>query len=363
MLSSRKSRLLVAIGLAVAIFFSAVYVAGRALLARLDPMVREQVVRYLHERFHADVQLAALHITLPHLSKMSLVFHRQRGAIVQVDGEKLTIGRAGIQLLSIQQMHFAVDVASVMEPRKSVQAVSIRGLVITVPPRGENKPAPEDAKQQQDEQRKGKLNVEIEQVDIRDAKLVILPKDKTKHPLDYHIEHLLLTPIAPDSPWNYAADLNIPKPPGHVLSRGKFGPWNADEPGDTFLDGHYQFDNADLSIFNGIAGILSSTGDFKGTLDTIEASGDASVPDFRLKVSGNRVPLRTHFEALIDGTNGNTTLKPVRATLGQTNFTTSGTILKHEDAPARSISLKVNMPVEASNEPVMPLALLKDKTS
>ena len=91
-----------------------------------------------------------------------------------------------------------------------------------------------------------------------------MPKDKTRQPLDYHIEHVLLTPVGPDAPLNYAADLNIPKPPGHILSKGHFGPWNADEPGDSQLDGDYSFDHADLGIFNGIAGILTSTGQFRG---------------------------------------------------------------------------------------------------
>ena len=190
--------------------------------------------------------------------------------------------------------------------------------------------------------------MQIDEVDIRDATLLILPKDKTRQPLFYHIDHLLLRPVGPDAPMNYAADLNIPKPPGHVLSRGRFGPWNADEPGDTFLDGSYQFDHADLSVFNGIAGILASTGKFQGTLAAIRATGEASVPDFRLTISGNRVPLQTQFEALIDGTNGNTILQPVHATLGQgatvTHFTTNGAIVKHDKDPMRTISLVVSMP-------------------
>jgi hypothetical protein len=212
---------------------------------------------------------------------------------------------------------------------------------ITVPPKGEGEASGGQAPPHQKNER---LNVQLDQVDIRDCTLVILPKDKTRKSLDYQIDHLLLTPVAPDSPWNYAADLNIPKPPGHVLSRGRFGPWNPEAPGDTFVDGKYQFEHADLSVFNGIAGILQSTGEFQGTLAAIRANGDAYVPDFRLSISGNRVPLRTHYDALIDGTNGNTTLQPVRATLGQTNFTTSGAILKHENAPQRSISLVVSMP-------------------
>ena len=53
---------------------------------------------------------------------------------------------------------------------------------------------------------------------------------------------------------------------------------------------------------------------------------EAGLPDFRLKRSGQRVPLHTRFEVMVDGTNGNTTLKPVVATLGSTHFTTSGAV-------------------------------------
>ncbi len=44
------------------------------------------------------------------------------------------------------------------------------------------------------------------------------------------------------------------------------------------------------------------------------------MPDFRLTISGNPVPLSTTFEVGVDGTNGNTTLKPIYATLGKTHF-------------------------------------------
>ena len=72
-------------------------------------------------------------------------------------------------------------------------------------------------------------------------------------------------------------------------------------------------------------------------------TGEARVPDFTLKASGNPVPLTTQFEALVDGTNGNTVLKPVVARLGSTPFTTSGAIIKHEDLGKRAIDLTVHM--------------------
>ncbi|HYO83357.1 MAG TPA: AsmA-like C-terminal region-containing protein, partial [Bryobacteraceae bacterium] len=129
-----------------------------------------------------------------------------------------------------------------------------------------------------------------------------------------------------------------------IVSKGRFGPWIAGDPSSTYLAGNYVFEKADLGVFNGIAGILHSTGNFEGTLSAISARGQATVPDFRLKMSGNRVPLKANFEVLVDGTNGNTILKPVRATLGSTWLTTSGGIIKHEGDRRRSIQLDVNMP-------------------
>ena len=249
-----RKRVLIAIPIALAIFFTAVFIAGRTLMGRFEPMVRDQAIRYLQDRFHADVELAALHISLPQLSTIGLVFHKQRGSIVQVDGEGLSLRRSGSTepLFVIRKLHFTVDVASVLDARKTVDGVSLQGVRITVPPKSDVAPQPGQTRGKKSKQ----LNVEIDQVDIRDATLVILPRDKTRQPLTYQIEHVLLTPVGPDAPLNYAADLNIPKPPGHVLSKGHFGPWDADVPGDTKLDGDYSFEHADLSVFNGIAGIL-----------------------------------------------------------------------------------------------------------
>src|SRR5262249_39748050 len=104
------------------------------------------------------------------------------------------------------------------------------------------------------------------------------------------------------------------------------------------------FEKADLGVFNGIAGTLDSTGTFEGTLGAIDARGEARIPNFRLKMANNPVPLTTRFEVRVDGTNGNTTLKPVHATLGSTHFTTSGAVIKHEGHDHRTISLNVSMP-------------------
>jgi hypothetical protein len=184
----------------------------------------------------------------------------------------------------------------------------------------------------------------INEVIVTNAKLVILPKDRAKVPLDFDIHHLRLESVGMGQPMKYTATLTNPKPPGEIQTLGTFGPWAAVEPAETSITGQYTLDKADLGVFAGIAGILTSTGSFDGSLGEINAKGEATVPDFRLKMSGSRVPLSTRFEVVVDGTNGNTHLKPVVATLGRTQFTTSGAIIKHEGDARRTVSLNVMMP-------------------
>jgi hypothetical protein len=221
-----------------------------------------------------------------------------------------------------------------------VPLVKIDGMVINIPPKGK-RPELGDDKADDAASRTGVI---IEEVLITDSKITMLPKNPAKRPLEFALHHIRLESAGVDVAMKYDAALTNAKPRGEIISQGTFGPWVADEPGNTPLDGDYTFDNADLGVFDGIAGILHSKGKFEGSLNSITAKGEASVPDFRLKSAGNRVPLTTRFQVLVDGTNGNTILQPVHGTLGHTSFTTSGGIIKHEDDEHRTISLDVSMP-------------------
>jgi hypothetical protein len=95
-------------------------------------------------------------------------------------------------------------------------------------------------------------------------------------------------------------------------------------PGESPLTGDYRFEHADLAGFKGIAGILSSTGHYEGTLRDLVVDGETETPDFRLTHFGNALPLHTRFHAQVDGTNGDTWLEPVDATLGHSHFTAQG---------------------------------------
>jgi hypothetical protein len=276
-----------------------------------------------------------------------MLFTRGRGTVAAVEGEGVVMRMRGRPnsppLFSIQKFITGVNVGALFDTPKHVPVVTITGLQINIPPK-EERSAPESARPAPDRAEDSGSSVIIDRVDLKKATLVLLPRDKTKKPLRFDIHDVKLESAGPGVAMKYDCLLTNPKPPGEIHSFGSFGPWNSTEPGDTPLNGDYTFDHADLGVFVGIAGILRSKGRFEGELDTITARGEAYVPDFRLKRSGNPVPLRTKFEVIVDGTNGNTILKPIQATLGSTRFITSGAVFKHEGDTHRSIKLDVNMP-------------------
>jgi hypothetical protein len=316
------------------------YLAASVIAKRFEPALRAQAIKYMQDRFHSEVEIGSLHINRPKMSTVQILLRHGRGAIVAVEGQGVTMRFGGDRsrppMFAIKKLFFTVDLEVLVAPTKSVNFVSIDGMDINVPPK--------DARPSLGGGDESKSGVVFQNVQIRDVALTLLPSDVSKPPLRFHIARLHLKSVGSNSASNYDADLTIPKPPGTIKSSGDFGPWNASTPGDTPLKGNYTFDNADLGIFNGIAGTLSSKGTFDGALDSVNVRGTAYVPNFRLKMSGNALPLSTTFEALVDGSNGNTVLQPVRATLGRTNFTTAGAVIKNDQYSKRSITLKVTMP-------------------
>jgi len=346
---SRRKKYAAGLGVASIAVLAGLIVAGSILSHRIEPYIRRRAEQYLRDRFHADVRIAALHVRMPKLSPLRMLFTRGRGAIAAVEGEDIVMrmwGRPDAPpLFGIRKFATAIDLGALVDSAQHV-SVTITGLEITIPPKGE-RPDPGSAKNTPGaagREAESHPPVVIDRVEAKEATLVILPKDKARKPLRFDIHDLQLQSSGPGGAMKYACALTNPRPPGEIHSSGAFGPWNSAEPGDTPLHGDYTFEHADLGVFAAIAGILRSSGSFEGELDSITARGEAYVADFRLKRSGNHVPLRTKFEVLVDGTNGNTILKPVEATLGSTRFTTSGAVFKHDGDSHRTIKLDVNMP-------------------
>lgn len=337
--TARRKQWLIRAAIAVAILGIATFATLIYMGSRFEPYIREQAVLYLKKRFDSDVELTRLHIDVPGDAAMKLLFGKKI-ALATAEGDGLILrhkGRRDVPPMFVLR-HFTatVDMQTLFTPAKSVPLVVLVGMEINIPPRGER---PELGGSSG-----GTSGVRIEQVSIHEAKLTILPRDPSRVPLRFDLHEVQLTSVAKEDAMQYNAFLTIPKPKGEIRSAGTFGPWATEEPSETPLTGNYRFENADLSVFAAIGGILTSTGQFEGQLGTIHASGEATVPDFRLKMSGNPVPLSTTFEAVVDGTSGNTTLRPIHARLGSTNFVTSGAVIKHDGDTHRTITLDAHMP-------------------
>jgi hypothetical protein len=94
-----------------------------------------------------------------------------------------------------------------------------------------------------------------------------------------------------------------------IETSGTFGPWGREAPGQTPLEGTFTFEHADLDVFKGISGVLSAVGTFGGTLERIAVHGVTDTPDFTVKAGGHAMPLHATYDAIVDGTNGNTSSK------------------------------------------------------
>ena len=344
-MTARKRNWIVAISLAVTLVGAGLIIAGSILTRRIEPLARQTAIRYLNQRFDCDAQLQTLHIRLPKTSLFHLILTLGRGIWAHIDGEGLSMRMRNrpdaVPLFVIQKFHGEVSVESLLHPPVFVSQIVVDGMQIQIPPRGER---PHGQASSDTGRTTSSSQLTIGKVGIHNATLTLQPKDPHKTPLQFDIQNVELQSVRAGAPMRYDVSMANAKPPGRIHATGEFGPWVAGEPGETPLNGDYIFEKADLGVFHGIAGTLNSTGKFEGQLASITVRGQASVPNFQLRISGNPVPLFARFTAVVDGTNGNTILQPVTATLGSTNFTTSGGIIKHEANQPRTISLKASMP-------------------
>ncbi len=171
------------------------------------------------------------------------------------------------------------------------------------------------------------LRFEVDSIQCKDAHLTLETSKPGKLPLEFAIAHIKLIGVSAGGPMHFDAELTNPRPPGTIVTSGSLGPWLVEDPGETPVAGKYRFEHADLSVFKGIAGILSSTGKYQGVLRDMTVDGQTDTADFRLTHFGTALPLDTRFHATVDGTNGDTWLQPVDATLGRSHFTAEGKIV------------------------------------
>lgn len=338
---SRRKKWIIGLSVGFGSILLVLFTLGVYFARHFEPYLREQTISYLEQKFNAEVDLVALKVRMPLDSPLEIIARGGKGAMVRISGERISLKLRALPgrptFMTMRKFSFEVDLNSALEKKGLVRKVRLEGLELNMPPKGE-KPKSEHPRNPSDSSALP-VQVHIDDIVADGARLTITPRDPSKEPLVFEIHKLRLESAGNGVPMRYKAELTNAKPPGLIHSTGSFGPWNTDEPSETPLSGKYDFRDADLSVFQGIAGKLASTGSFHGVLSRFEADGEARVPDFRLTVSGNPVPLETKYHAIVDGTNGNTLLDPVEVKLGQSLFDVKGGIVRNSVEKGKTVDL------------------------
>jgi len=313
------------------LFLIVVAVCIRVVIVRAQPILRTRVIETLSARFKSPVELAELHVWIANG--------------LHVDGKGLKIYGAtdpnpwegGVQpLLEIGEFRFQTALGNLFQEPMNVDTIYVSGLTMNIPPKTDRKQMSTFRK------RGGKMSITVDRFVCADTKLLINTDRPGKPPLEFDISDLRMKDIGPGQPLRFEATLVNPKPVGNIQSTGAFGPLNEESPRDSAVVGDYSFTHADLGTIAGIGGILASTGKYAGTLGRIEVEGQTDTPDFRVAVSGHHVPLHTDFHAIVDGTDGDTYLDPVKARVLHSSFTASGKIVRMK-VPQHGHDIELNV--------------------
>lgn len=336
---------------------AALAVVATILLRRAEPLARAVIVQILEDHFHARVELDSFHISLVDglqaEGKGLRIWPPAQETGGAAPGSSASASAPGQQpLIRLDSFRFHAPLRFPANGKLHISRLQLQGLTIRIPAHAYHAggTAPET-----NVSSSGKLSVqvEIDTVLCSDVLLVHETDKPGKLPLQIPISSLKLTHVSLNGPMDFEADLTNPRPNGPIHTTGSFGPWVVDDPGMSPVAGSYRFDHADLSVFKGISGSLTSTGSYQGTLNSIAVVGETDTPNFSLTRSGNPLPLHTTFHALVNGTDGDTWLDPVDATLVHSHFTAQGEIVRvlanDPGSPPHSIGHDINLKVKVDN--------------
>jgi hypothetical protein len=285
-------------GLSIAV----IIVLGVLFLVWRWPFTRDAVLTDLEQASMSKVSIVAFHGTyFPRpgcvLDRVTFQHNPKTGSPPLITIEKLRIesGFAGL---------FA----------KHVQRIRAEGLRVLIPPRGSGEHF----------QTPQRSSFAISELIANGAVLEIETHDPDKQPLQFSFHSFVLNNVGSSGPASFQARFSNPEPPGEIVTSGKFGPWNSDDVGKVAVSGEYVFEQADLGVFHGIAGMLSSSGKFAGTLSRIEVLGLTDTPNFTVTSSSHREHVKAQFHAVVNGENGDTFFQPVIANFRKTTVWSEG---------------------------------------
>jgi hypothetical protein len=315
-----RRRLLIAAGLV-----TLVIVVAATARRLVEPRVHHAIVSGLSASLESTVELGA--------TRLSFVPLRFRA-------ESLTIrhhGRTDVPpLVVIRTLDADFTLRGLLG--QVIEEVAIDGMELNIPPRPESggPRVPMTG-----EHEGGTPNVVIRRLTARNIRLAVIPRESGKNPKVWDIFSLAMRDIATNAPASYEASITNPIPAGSIMAAGHFGPWQAGDPGATPLDGRYTF-AAELGTVKGIEGHLDAKGEMEGVLDRIGTRGETFTERFRVpRLRAGSLPLKTRYEAVVDGTKGDVELTRVDIELGKSQLLARGVVEGTKGITGKRVTLNV----------------------
>jgi AsmA-like C-terminal region len=283
---------------------------------RISPFARQAVIQDLQDASGSTVTIRSYrrtHFPAPGCVLEGVEFHKAENKYTFLSIDKLVIKGTYLGVL-----------------RHHVQRIKAVGARVIVPPFGSNLTFQTQHS-----------NIVIDEV-VADGTIVEFANEDSKEkPLQFEVHKGLIQDVRWGAPLQYKLEFHNPNPPGEISVQGKFGAWTTGHPGDTPISGDYTFEHADLSVYGGIRGFLSSKGKFEGILQHINVMGDTDTPDFEVEAGGHKVKLTSKFDAYVDGIRGDTYLKRVEGHLGRTTIIADGSIASSPNHPGKSAEIEL----------------------
>ncbi len=328
---SKRRKVWTWLGAGLAVAAIALAIAFQIMIDRAEPILKNRVVKTLSSHFASRVDLDSLQVSIWHGLNVT-----GKGLRIFPRPDVMAAG-AKAPLIAIEEFDFHAPIAGIFIKPMHIGAVHVRGLDVEIPPkemRGKHSSLPRHF---------GKDDLEVDSIVCEDSRLVIGTTKPDKDPLLFKLQHIELHDVGPADPWDYDAILTNAVPRGNIHAVGTFGPWNTESPGDSNVTGKFIFDQADMNTIHGLGGMLHSNGRFSGQLDRIDIHGTADVDGFSLDTANHPLPLKTEYDATVDGTSGDTYLHSVKAQLASSHFSCAGAIV-NEKGKGHSIDLDVDVP-------------------
>jgi hypothetical protein len=292
------------------------------LVASRWPFTRDTVLRALQEKFASTVEFKTFHGTYftPGCVAEGVTFRR--------NGDRNAPPIATAERLIIQANYLGF-----FRVPKRIRRVKVEGLHVFVSP-----PSERAGGNTRSAPRLEQFALILDEITADGAVVEFASGESGSAPLTFEIHKLTLNSVADDRAMSFHAMLQNPKPPGEIRADGQFGPLRTGKVGQTALSGSYIF-HAELGAFRGIAGALSSTGKFNGVLDKIAVDGNTDVPDFEVTRSHHAVYLKTQFQAIVDGMDGDVVLQSVHAQFARTSVVSRGDVANKAGSEGKTLSL------------------------